>query len=300
MIPSTARGIRAMMGVLIYGTINSMVLVLMVIGFSLTFGISGIANFAYGAFYVAGAYICWHLLNSVGMAYPLSVALSVLITGALGALIYRFILFRVRGITLSEVIATFGLGIGMLELCRCSGLTGHSFKLPVFIEGSIEIFDVYIDYQRLIVLGLAIALLLCLWVFIHYTKIGLSFRGIAQDEETALAFGIDSETTAGLSIGIGSSLAALAAVTIMPLSLLAVEEGTSVLIFVLAIGIVGGLESTLGVIVASFIFGFSQIIVSTYFSPHYSMIVTLVAIVVILGVKPSGLFGRYKELEERV
>lgn len=285
---------------IIYGLVNSAIFTLMAIGFSLTFGISGIANFAYGAFYVTGAYLCWHLLYSLGLAYPLSIAGSVLFTGFLGAIIYRFVLFRVRGITLSEVIATFGIGIGMLELYRSIGLTGHSYKLPVFLEGSLEILDVYLDYQRLIILGLGIVLLIFLWLFTHHTRLGLSFRGIAQDEETALSFGIESEGTAMISLGIGSSLAALAAVTIMPLSILAVEAGTNVLILVLAVGIVGGMESTLGVIVASLIFGFSQIVVSTYFSPHYSTIVMLGAIILILAVRPSGLFGKFKELEERV
>ena len=285
---------------IIYGLINSAIFTLMAIGFSLTFGITGIANFAYGAFYITGAYLCWHLLNSLGLPYPLSIAISVLSTGFLGAIIYRFVLFRVRGITLSEVIATFGIGIGMLELYRSIGLTGHSYKLPVFFEGSLEIFDVYLDYQRLVILGLGIVLLILLRLFSHHTKIGLSFRGIAQNEETALAFGIESESAAMLSIGIGSSLAALAAVTIMPLSILAVEGGTNVLILVLAVGIVGGMESTLGVIVASLIFGFSQIIVSTYSSPHYSTIVMLGAVIIILAVRPSGLFGKFKELEERV
>jgi branched-chain amino acid transport system permease protein len=183
---------------------------------------------------------------------------------------------------------------------RSVGLTGHSYKLPPFVDGSLELFDVYIDYQRLIILCLGIILLLFLWVFTHHTKIGLAFRGIAQDEETALAFGIEPERTAMASFYIGSCLAALSAVSIVPLSLLAVEEGSNVLILVLAVGIVGGLESTLGIIVASLIFGFLQIICATYFSPLYSLAITLVSIVFILAIKPSGLFGRSKELEERV
>lgn len=289
-----------MMGMFIYGMVNSCVLVLMAIGFSLTFGISGIANFAYGALYITGAYLCWHFINSFGIWYPLSIVISILVTGMIGVCMYRFILFRVRGIPLSEIIVTFGLGTGLLELYRSVGLTGHSYKLPVFVDGSLELFDVYIDYQRLIILCLGIILLLFLWVFTHYTKIGLAFRGIAQDEETALAFGIEPERTAMASFYIGSCLAALSAISIVPLSLLAVEDGSNVLILVLAVGIVGGLESTLGIIVASLIFGFLQIIFSTYFSPLYSLAITLVSIVMILAIKPSGLFGSSKELEERV
>ena len=103
-----------------------------------------------------------------------------------------------------------------------------------------------------------------------------------------------------ISLGVGSAFAALAAITLMPLSLIQVEEGGNVLILALAVGIVGGMESVAGIIVASLIFGFAQIIVATYFSSHYSMIVLLVTIMVVLIVKPSGLFGKSKELEERV
>ena len=289
-----------MMGMIIYGLVNSAIFTLMAIGFSLTFGISGIANFAYGAFYITGGYVCWHLLNSLGLNYLLSIVISVLSVGFLGTIIYRFVLFRVRGIPLAEIIATFGIGIGMLEVYRSIGLTGHSYKLPIFLEGSLEILGVYIDYQRIIILGLGIVLLIFLWLFTHHTRIGLSFRGIAQDEETALSFGIESESTAIISLGIGSALAAFAAVTIIPLSILSVEQGMNVLIFVLAVGIVGGMESTVGIVVASLIFGFSQIIVSTYFSPRYSMIIMFGVIILILAVRPSGILGKSKELEERV
>ena len=289
-----------MAGMFIYGLINSIIFTLIAIGFTLTFGISGIANFAYGAFYVGGAYMSWHLLSSLGLSYPLAIAISIVATGLSGALIYRFVLFRVRGIVLSEVIATFGLGIGFLELFRCIGLTGYDYKLPKFVDGSLALFDVYVDYHRLIIIALGAVLVLFLWFFIHRTKMGLAFRAIAQDEDTALNFGIESDRTAMLSMGMGGALAAVAAIAIMPLSLIAVEEGNHVLILALAVGIVGGMESTVGVIIASLIFGFSQIIVATYLSPNYTMIVMLAAIILILLIKPSGLFGKYKELEERI
>jgi branched-chain amino acid transport system permease protein len=289
-----------MAGMLIYGLINSAVFTMMTLGFSLTFGISGVANFAHGAFYVTGAYVTLQLMKLLGIAYPIAIGLSILTTGLLGCLLYWLVLYRIRGLVLSEVIATFGIGIGLLEFLRSIGLTGHSHKLPKFMDGSVEIFDVYVDYQRLIILLVGTALVGFLWIFSRRTKIGLAFRGIAQDEYTALAFGVESDRTAMISVGVGAAFAALAAITVMPLSLIQVEEGGNILILALAVGIVGGMESVVGIIVASLLFGFSQIVVATYFSPHYSMIVLLVTIMLVLIVKPSGLFGKFKELEERV
>lgn len=289
-----------MSGLLVYGLVNSAVFILMAMGFSLTFGISGVANFAHGAFYVTGAYITWQLVNSLGFSYPLAIGLSILLTGVFGAVLYWIVLYRIRGMELSEVIATFGLGMGLLEVFRSIGLSGHSYKLPKFVDGSIEIVGVYVDFQRLIIIGVAATLIFFLWLFSHHTKIGLAFRGIAQDEHTALCFGIESDITAMVSLGVGSALAAVAAAVIVPLSLIQVDEGKHILILALAVGIVGGMESILGIIMASFVFGFAQIIVATYFNSHYTMIVMFAAILIVLIVKPSGLFGKFKELEERV
>lgn len=289
-----------MSGMIVYGLVNSAVFVLMALGFSLTFGISGVANFAHGAFYVTGAYVTWQLVNSLGFPYPLAMALSILVTGVFGAIMYWIVLYRIRGLEISEVIATFGLGIGLLETYRSLGLSGHSYKLPKFVDGSIEILGVYIDFQRLIVIGVAAALILFLWFFSHRTKMGLAFRGIAQDEYTALAFGIEPDIAAMGSLGIGAALAAVAAVVIVPLSLIQVDEGKHILILALAVGIVGGMESIVGIVAASLVFGFAQIIVATYFNLHYTMIVMFAAILLVLIIKPSGLFGKFKELEERV
>lgn len=288
------------MSVLIYGLISSITLALMAIGLSFTFGVSGIANFAYGGLYIFSAYITWQLLNAAGLPYFVAIVISVLATAGLGALVYWLVLLRVRGQVLSEVIATFALGVGILELLRWSGLTGYGFKLPRFADGDVEIMDIVIDYQRLIVVIIGVGLVVFIYIFTRYTKLGRSFRAIAQNERTALSFGVESDWTAMLSLAFGSALGAVAAVTLMPLSIIMVEEGANVLIFALAVGIIGGLESIPGVIVASFILGYAQVITATYLSPHLIMVVALAAIIAVLLIKPSGLFGKSKELEERV
>ena len=108
---------------LIYGFVNSVVLALVALGFNLTFGISGVANFAYGALYILGGLTCWVIFNSLGLPYLVSVVLSVLLTALMGALMYRFVLQRIRGMALSEVIATFGIGLALLELFKYFGIT---------------------------------------------------------------------------------------------------------------------------------------------------------------------------------
>lgn len=288
------------MSLLIYGLIQSVTLMLYGYGFSLVYGISGIANFAHGGFYVLGGYITWCIMNHLGVPYIESAVLSVIIMGFLGFIFYWGILLRIRGIILSELVITYVAGIAILEVLNWKGLYGFYYNLPYFIEGDIMIGDESVDYQRLIVLGSGVILAGLMWLFVHHTKIGLSFRGIAQEERTALSLGIESDWVGSLSLALGSALATVAAVMILPLGVLEANVGYEVLIYAVTVAIVGGLESTAGMALASFIIGFGQILVAEYIGSSWMVIVPLATIVVILAIRPSGLFGKFKELEERI
>jgi branched-chain amino acid transport system permease protein len=285
---------------LVYGFVNSIILVLVALGFNLTFGISGVANFAYGALYIMGALVCWVFLNSIGLPYFFAVVLAVVITAIAGALMYRFVLLRIRGLVLSEVIATFGIGLALLELFKYMGFIGFEYSLPVFIDTSIDLGEVTIDMQRIIIVLIGIAMAGFIWFFTHHTRTGLRFRGIAQEERTALSLGINTDRVAMLSVSFGGAYAAIAAIFVLPLGTINVEQGYSVLINALAVCIVGGLGSTGGLVLASFLIGYGQTFTVTYLESHWVMLVPLIAILVILVIRPSGLFGEQKELEERI
>jgi branched-chain amino acid transport system permease protein len=289
-----------LLGTLVYGFINSAILAVVALGFNITFGISGVANFAYGALYIFAGFLTWILINSLGLPYLLSVILSIACSGILGLLIYYVVVLRVKGLALSEVMATFGLGLAIMELFRYFDFVGFRYTLPVFIDGSVGLGPVYIDLQRVIIAGIAVALTVFLYLFTHHTRIGLAFRAIAQDERTALTFGIDSDLIGALSMAFGAALAAVAAIVILPLGTIAVEGGYEVLINALAVCIVGGLGRTLGILVASVIIGLAQTFTANYLDAHWMFLVSLIAIAVVLVIKPSGLFGKQKELEERI
>jgi branched-chain amino acid transport system permease protein len=288
------------MEILIYGITNSVTLALMAIGFSLTFGISGLANFAHGAFYLLGGILTWIFINQLGIPFLFSALISIVLVGLLGFLLYWGLMLRLRGLAINEVIATLAAAIVIIEVLRWLGFSGFTYVLPEFIKGSVKIGKVWLDYQRIFLVGIGVALITFFYLFTHRTKIGLSFRAIAQNERTAISLGIDSDWTAALSLAFGSALAVIAGLAILPLGSIDTEVGYDILIYALAVGIVGGLESIPGVVLASFILGFCQIAVATFFRAQWQTVVTLGAIVIILAVKPSGIFGKYKELEERV
>ncbi len=289
-----------MLSLLIYGTIQSVILAFYALGFSLAYGISGVANFAHGGLFILGGFIAWSFMNYFHLPWFLSVAISVVLTGMIGFVLYWGLLLRIRGIPLAEVVVTFAAGIAILEFLAWKGLYGFYYNLPVFVKGGIEIGSVAVDYQRLIVLGTGAVLAAFLWVFVHHTKIGLAFRGIAQNERTALSLGIESDWIGALSLALGSALAAVSAIMILPMGVMEATVGYEVLIYAVAVAIVGGLESILGMVVASFIIGFGQIAVARYVGSSWMVIVPLAAIAFILAIRPSGLLGKFKELEERV
>jgi len=288
------------MDILIYGIINSFSLALMAIGFTLVYGISRLPNFAHGAFYVITGFLVWSLVHLLKLNYVVSIILALVIMGLLGAAIYRFVLIRVRGMATSEIIATYALGLAILEFLRWGGFKGMTYTLPVFIEGSIDIGGIPVDFQRMIVIAIGIVVVTFMWLFTHFNKTGLALRGMAQDEHAAMMLGIDSDWMAVIAMAMGSILAGIAAIALLPLGNIVVEAGYNVLILSIAVCIVGGLGSWVGAILAAFMIGFLQIITVAYIQSHFQMVVALLAIIVTLILRPSGLFGKQKELEERV
>jgi branched-chain amino acid transport system permease protein len=288
------------MDILIYGFINSFSLALMAIGFTLVYGISRLPNFAHGALYVVTGFMVWSFLNVLKLNYILSIVLALALMGLIGAGIYRFVLIRVRGMATSEIIGSYAIGLAILEGLRWGGFKGMTYTLPVFIEGSIDLAGTPVDFQRVIVIGVGIVVIVFLWLFTHYNKVGLALRGMAQDEHAAMMLGIDSDRMATVAMALGSILAGLSGIILLPLGNIVVEAGYNVLILSIAVCIVGGLGSWGGAVLAAFMIGFLQIITVAYIQSHFHMVVALLAIIITLIFRPSGLFGKQKALEERV
>lgn len=294
------------MDILVYGTVNSVQFALIAVGFTLVYGVSRLPNFAHGALYVFVGFTTWSLVNSFKVVYPLAILISLCASAILGAVIYRLVLIRLRGLPTSEIIASFALGLIILEGFRLQGIGGFKgfigpfYVLPSFVDAKLRVGGVLIDFQRLFVIFGGLAVVMALWLFTRYTKVGLSLRAIAQDEQAAMMLGIDSDRAAVVALSIGSALAGLAAVIILPLGNVTAEAGYKVLIDALAVCIIGGLGSWAGTLLASFVLGFAMILSDALFGALWKSVVLVGAIILILIFRPSGLLGKQKELEERV
>lgn len=288
------------MHIFIFGLVNSVILALLASGFALVYGVSRLANFAHGALYILVGFSTWLFLNRVGINYVGSILLSILIVSLIGGALYRFLLIRVKGMPDSEIIASLSIGIAIMELFRWRGFISEAYMLPPFVKGSVNLLGVMIDWQRLLIIGVGLAIMVLLWLFTHHTKVGLSLRAIAQDKHASMMSGIEPDRTAVIALAMGSALAGISAVVILPLGNITVETGYMVLINAIAVCIVGGLGSWAGVFAGALLLGFSQILATALLGAHWQMVVVLLFIILTLILKPSGLLGKQKELEERV
>ncbi len=288
------------MSIIVYGLITSVTFALYALGFSLVYGISGIANFAHGAIYILSGYVIWLGVNALGLPYWVSIIAAILLTGFAGFALYWLVLYRVRGMPLAELVATFASGVAILEFMTWRGFYGMRYSLPPLANGFLELGDISLDYQRILVLVAGLFLVIALYLFVHNTKTGLAFRALAQNERTALSVGIESDWVGSLSMAMAASVSTIAAVVVLPLGIMESTIGYEVLIYALAVAIVGGLESTVGMVVGAFLIGYGQLITARFLGPKWMIIVPLFMIVLVLAVKPSGILGKSKELEERV
>jgi len=287
------------MDILIYGIVNASTLILIALGFSLIYGVSRVANFAHGAVYILTGFVIWTLIQKIGLNYALTLLISVILTAIIGMLIYQIFLIRVRGMPASEIIASFAIGMGIIELLKTIGFVG-SYGIPGFARGSIQLAGVPIDYQRLLVVCISLCCVIFLYLFTHFTRIGLALRGIAQDEQAAMMLGINSDWIATISLALGSALASIAAIAILPLGNIYPGIGYEALVYAVAVCIVGGLGSLGGTILAGLLLSFSQMITIKILGGQWRMLVIFLGIALILIFKPSGIMGKQKELEERV
>lgn len=299
-------GEEALVDVLLYGVVNGMVFVLMAVGFSFVYGISRLPNFAHGALYVVTGFVTWSFLNKTGLPYWISVILSILVVAMIGVAIYQLVMIRVRGMPVSEIIVSFAIALAILEGLRLQGIGGFKgfigpgYVLPRFIDGVVELPWVTIDLQRLFIIVLGSLILSVMWFFTHYHKVGLALRAMAQHERAALMLGINSDRMANFALGIGSALAGLAAIAVMPLGNINCESGYSVLTNAIAVCVIGGLGSWMGTVLAAFILGIATTTLSAVGGTMWNNVLVFGLIIIILIIRPSGLFGRQKELEERV
>lgn len=269
-------------------------------GLSLIFGVAHIVNLAHTAFYMVAAYGIWFFIRQLGLSPIASIAITVPAVTLLGLLSYQFLLNRVR--QHPQVMLLMTIAIAMLFQEIMVALFGsHLHASPPLIAGSTTILGVTVTNQQLLLLGVVVVVMVSLWLFLSKTKLGTAIRATAQDAEVANLMGISVPRTLLITMGIGTALAAVAATVMASVWVFFPYAWMSPLSMVLAIVVLGGLGSLKGSIIGAFIIALVETLV-IFLLPeqgYMKMAFALLAMVIILVVRPGGLFGVVFE-EERL
>ncbi len=280
------------LGQLLVGLINGSFYALLSLGLSIIFGLLGIVNIAHGAFYMAGAYFSWLVLDLFGVDYWLALILAPLVVALLGVALEKSIIRRVYG---SDHMPGLLLTLGLLLIIQglavyIFGANARPYPVPTELRGGWDFSLVFLPKYR--VWTVAVSLLVCLttWFVIEKTPLGRTLRAATENPMLTRAFGINVPALVTFGFGIGVALAGFAGVLAAPLYTVSPLMGVDLIITVFAVVVVGGLGSILGAIVTSLglgvVEGFTKV-----FYPQGSSMVIFVIMVLVLLIRPTGLMG---------
>mgnify|MGYP000291861924 FL=1 len=264
---------------------------LIAVGLVLIFGVMGVVNFAHGELYMAGAYAVVLFYTDFQFPFFLAVALGLLFVGVLGLLMERALFRPLRDNPLGGLVASIGF-LMILQSLAVMGFGVRMEHIPPVTQHVIEFSDrVRLPLSRLFVIVAAVVLLSGLWIFLKKTRFGWALRAAAQDPEAAALQGISINQTARIAMFIGAGLAGIAGALTAPLVSVNPHMGHSVIVTAFIVIIVGGVGSLEGAIVASVAYAFVHTFVTTFFDGVIADITGLSLMLLVLIIKPTGLFG---------
>ena len=278
---------------LLDGTVTAFVLALIALGLSLVFGVMRIVNVAHGEFFMLGAVFSWFafdLTNDPLWGFLLALVVAPALVGSIAIFSDRFILRKVKYHPESTIVATIGvLYVIQSVTLMVFGPEARAVEAPLYFRIQFPWFG-YSGY-KLIVAGMSAFCLLGVWVFMKRSKLGLYMRATQQDFEIAKTYGVPTQKIYASVFAMGGGLAALAGVLIVPIRQADHLMGLEPLLLSFIVVIIGGLGSIRGTIVAAFIIGISDGIISVFYEPTLAKMLATLFVAMVLVLKPSGLYG---------
>jgi branched-chain amino acid transport system permease protein len=274
----------------IIGVSIASIYILMALGLTLMFGMMHIINFAHGAVYMLGAFVVYYVFFQAGAPYFAAFVLAMVLLGVFGYVVERTIYRPIKGGIEPTLVAL----IALTTFLQAAGypVFGQLDKhVPPVFQGTRNIFGVMISIERLMIIPVAGALVIGLYLFINKTRLGGAMRAIEQDKEAASLQGVNVDRINGLAFAVGFALAAAAGALMAPIFKLDPMMGEQPLLKAFIIIILGGLGSIPGAIVGGLMLGLIDSIVATALGAEPAFLLSFVFIIVVLLFKPTGLFG---------
>jgi branched-chain amino acid transport system permease protein len=278
--------------IVIWGIMNGAIYAMLALGFTFMFGVARVINMAQGAFFMVSAYLMYIFISLLQLNILLSIALTIILAGAIGVIAYQLLIRRIEEYHGAVVLMTVAVALVLQEIILVI-FGGEYLSTEPFIPGAIVLLGIDIRNQYLLSLGVVSVCLVGTGVFLYKTRTGLAIRSVAQDREIANVMGINVERTYLIAMGLGAFLAGIAGALIAPIYTLSPTMGWHPLVIMLAVVVLGGLGSIKGSVIGAFILAFVEVTV-VFLVPMGSFLKDAVALTIVIAVlltRPEGLFG---------
>ena len=285
----------ALLSQLLLGLVNGSFYAILSLGLAVIFGLLNVIIFAHGALFMMGAVVTWMAMNYLGIGYWWMLILAPLVVGAFGVLIERFLLRWIYKLDhLYGLLLTLGLSMLIEGLFRSMyGVSGLGYDTPEILEAATNLGFMMLPNYRMWVVVASVVVCLATWFVIEKTKLGAYLRAGTENPRLVEAFGINVPVMITLTYAFGVALAAFAGVLAAPVYQVSPLMGQNLIIVVFAVVVIGGMGSIMGSILTGLglgiIEGFTKV-----FYPEASSTVVFVVMVIVLLIRPAGLFGKEK------
>lgn len=265
---------------------------LVALGLTLIFGIMHVPNFAHGHLYMVGGYVTFFMMTAYGINYWVSALISGIALAILGIILERVVFNPMRDHPgTNRFIAAVGAMLFIEASARV--LWGSDFRsIPAVYDKVIMFGGIRVTEQRLIIIAGAVIIMVALYVFLKHTMVGSTIEAMAQNRDGASLVGIDVNKVAMLTFAVASFLASAAASLSGPIFLVYPSMGALIIMKAFVIIVIGGMGSVPGAVLASFILGMTESLGATYISSSYKDVVAFSLLILILAIKPLGLFAK--------
>lgn len=280
-------------GQLLLGLINGAFYALLSLGLAVIFGLLKIINFAHGAFYMLGALCTVVLFDSLGVNYWVALILAPLLVGIFGIFIEYFLLRKIANADhIYSLLLTFGLALVIQGVfTNIYGVSGLRYAIPDVFKGGMNLGFMFLPYYRAWVILAALVICFGTWFMIEKTKLGSYLRAGTENSQLMQAFGINVPLLVSLTYGFGVMLAAFAGVLAAPIYSVTPVMGGNILIIVFAVVVIGGMGSIIGAVITGLAMGIIEGLTKVFYPEASSTVIFLVMVLVLL-VRPAGLFGK--------
>jgi branched-chain amino acid transport system permease protein len=284
---------QMLFGQLLLGLINGSFYAVLSLGLAVIFGMLNVINFAHGAQYMIGAFVAWIGLTVFGVNYWAALVLSPLLVALLSVLIERLMLRRLYQLDhLYGLLLTFGLALIAEGVFRnYYGVSGEAYDIPDELQGGVNLGFMFLPLYRGWVVLAALSVCFAVWFAIERTRLGATLRAATQRPDLVQALGINVPLLMTVTYAAGAGLAAFAGVLAAPVVQVNPLMGSHLIIVVFAVVVIGGMGSILGSIVTGIGLGLIEALTKVYYAQASGVVIFLIMVIVLM-VRPAGLFGR--------